>query len=75
MLQFARWLVILGVAFILAGGVLYLLARAGFSPGRMPGNVVIQSGNMTCVFALGASILLSVLLTLALNLLARFLNR
>lgn len=71
MLQFSRWLMIFGAALLLVGGFLYLAARAGFSPNRIPGNVIFQSGNLTCVFALGASILLSILLTIAFNLLAR----
>ena len=42
---------------------------------NLPGDIRIARKNFTCVFALGTSILLSILLTIGLNLLARLLNR
>jgi hypothetical protein len=75
MISFARILILLGVILILVGGMVYLAARAGLSLGRLPGNIRIELGNLTCVIALGASILLSVLLTLILNLIAHFYNK
>jgi Protein of unknown function (DUF2905) len=75
MLSFARILMILGVVLLLGGALLYLAARSGFSLGQMPGNIKIQGTNFTCVFALGASIVLSILLTVILNLVVRFLNK
>ncbi len=71
----ARFFVILGVIFLVIGGLLYLAARVNFPLFHLPGDIRIERENFTCVFALGTSILLSVLLTVALNLLARFLNR
>jgi hypothetical protein len=75
MLSFARILIIIGVVLVITGGLLYLAARLGFSFGRLPGNIRIEGNNFTCVFALGASILLSVILTVVLNIIARFLNK
>ena len=75
MLNFARLLIILGLVLLVIGGVLYLAARSGFQLSHLPGNIRLQSGNVTCVFALGASILLSLLLTLILNILVRIINR
>ena len=75
MIPFARLLIFLGTILIIAGGGLYLLAKTGVQLGRLPGDIRFQTSNMTCVIALGTSIFLSVLLTLALNLLARFLNK
>ena len=75
MLQFSRLLIILGASILGIGLLLYLMARAGLSLDRLPGNLRIQGSNFTCVFALGASILLSILLTIILNLIARFLNK
>jgi len=71
----ARLLIFLGLALLVSGGVLFLFARAGVSFSGLPGNIRIERGNLTCVFALGASILLSILLTLVMNFLARFLNK
>jgi hypothetical protein len=75
MMSLAKILVVLGVVFIVAGGVVYLFSRLGIDFARLPGNIRIQGNNFTCVFALGASILLSILLTLALNIFARFMNK
>ena len=71
----ARLLIILGLVLLLAGGALYLLARFGMQLGRLPGDIRIQTGNVTCVFPLVTSILLSIVLTVVLNLIIRFLNR
>lgn len=75
MLTAGRALMILGIALLLIGGVVYLLGRAGISFGRLPGDIRIERGNLTCVIALGTSILLSVALTVILNLLARVLRK
>ncbi len=75
MLQFSRLLIILGASILAIGVLMYFMARAGVSFERIPGNIRLQGSNFTCVFALGASILLSVLLTIILNVIARFLNK
>lgn len=75
MLQLARTLMILGVIILAVGGLLYLVAKLNLPLGRLPGDIVIQRGNFTCIFPLATSILLSILLTLLLSLLARYLNR
>jgi len=75
MLQFSRLLIILGASILAIGVLMYFMARAGVSFERIPGNIRFQGSNFTCVFALGASILLSVLLTIILNVIARFLNK
>lgn len=75
MISLARLFVILGVIFIFIGGLLFLFSRLGVPIGRLPGDFRIERGNLTCIVALGTSILLSVVLTLILNLLARTLNK
>lgn len=75
MLTFGRLLIILGAILLGVGLVVYLLGRSGISLARLPGNIRIEWGNATCVVALGLSVFLSILLTLVLNLVARFLNR
>lgn len=75
MLQLARTLIILGVVSLAAGGLLYLAAKLNLPLGRLPGDIVIQRGNFTCIFPLVTSILLSILLSLLLGILARYLNR
>ncbi len=69
-----RWLMLLGALLFLIGGLLVLLARWGFPLGHLPGDFVFRRGNVTCVFPLATSILVSVALTVILNLLARWLK-
>jgi hypothetical protein len=68
----ARFIIILGIVLIVIGGLLYLAGRLNLPLGRLPGDIRIGSGNATCVIALGTSILLSIVLTVLLNLIGRF---
>lgn len=71
----ARILIILGLIFLVIGGVVLLVSRLGLPLGRLPGDIRIETENVTCVFPLVTSILLSIVLTIVLNLIVRFLNR
>jgi predicted membrane channel-forming protein YqfA (hemolysin III family) len=56
----------LAVALAVVGAFLLLLSRAGVD--RLPGDIVFRGRNVTVYVPLGLMILLSVLLTIALNL-------
>ena len=71
----ARGLMIFGVLIFVVGGLLYLSARYELPLGRLPGDIRIERENFTCFFPLATMIILSLLLTVGLNLLLRFLNR
>jgi len=66
---------------MLMGGLMalagLLLLWVGKVPllGRLPSDITIRGGNMSCHVPIVASILLSVLLTLVLNLITRLLHR
>lgn len=66
----SRLLVIAGGVLVTLGGLLWLMRRLG-PLGRLPGDIVIQRPNFTFYFPLMTSIILSLLLTLAINLLIR----
>jgi hypothetical protein len=68
----ARFLVIGGVVLILIGGGVYLAAKFGFPLGRLPGDIRIEGKNGSFYFPIVSSILVSLLLTVLLNLIARF---
>ena len=70
-----RILIILGVSLAAIGGLIFLFERLGISFGNFPGNLRIERENFSCVFALGTSILISILLTVVLNLVIRFINK
>jgi Protein of unknown function (DUF2905) len=64
-----RILLLLAVV-IAVVGVLLILAGRGVLP-RLPGDIAVERGNSRLYFPLGTSILLSVVLTIALNLFLR----
>ena len=69
-----RGLVLLGALIALSGLVMLAMGRVG-GPGGLPGDIVIKRNGWTCVFPIVTSVILSILLTLGLNLLARLCNR
>ena len=75
MSPWVRIFFILGLLFLVIAGLIYLVERIGISLGRLPGDIRIQRGNLTCFFPLATMILLSVGLTVLLNLIARFFKK
>ncbi|MEX2161775.1 MAG: DUF2905 domain-containing protein [Anaerolineales bacterium] len=75
MADLGRILVLVGVLLLVVGGLLVMLPRLGLPLGKLPGDFRFQLGQFTCFVPLATTILLSVILTLGLNLLARFLGR
>lgn len=69
----ARVLVFVGAALVVVGVLFQVLSRVQlpFTLGRLPGDIVIERENFTFYFPLGTMILISLGLTLLLNLLAR----
>lgn len=57
-----RVLLLIGIALVVAGLLFLLGSRLGI--GRLPGDFVIRRGNVSCVFPLATSLILSVILTL-----------
>jgi hypothetical protein len=67
-----RILIALGIVLLLAGGLFVLLPRLGINLGRLPGDLQFGSGQVTCLVPIATSIVLSLLLTIILNLIGRF---
>lgn len=65
--QLGRFLIIGGAILLVLGAALVALARL-VPGGRLPGDLVITRGPVTCFLPLATSVLLSVLLTILLNL-------
>ena len=59
----------LAVVLFIAGGLVYLLGRSG--GGFLPGDIVVRRDNFTFVFPVVTMIVVSVVLTVLLNLLFR----
>ena len=71
----ARYLVFAGIGLLLIGGGILLLSRLGLAPGKLPGDFVFRWGNTTLAVPLGTSILISIVLTVLLNLVVRLFNK
>jgi hypothetical protein len=76
-----RLLLGLGVGLAVLGGLLLGLARIPVVKEltgqlfNLPGDVRVQSGNVTCLLPIVTMIILSVLLTVVLNIVIRLFNR
>ncbi len=68
-----RWLVGAGVLLVLAGAAVWLLGRAGLPLGDLPGDLTWQSesGRTRILVPLGTMLLVSLVLTILLNVLLR----
>ena len=67
MQDLGRFLVVLGGVAVLAGLVLMLAPRIPWL-GRLPGDIVINRGPVSVYFPLATSIVISIVLTVVLNL-------
>jgi hypothetical protein len=65
----ARLLVVVGLLIALAGVALHVLARFGWL--RLPGDILVQRRNLVVYIPVASALVLSLVLTLVLNLLFR----
>jgi hypothetical protein len=70
-----RWLVVIGLTLAAIGGLVWLAGRSGLPLGRLPGDIRFGSGNLSCFVPLGTTLLLSLILTVLLNLVIRWLGK
>ena len=71
----ARYLMIGGVIIFLIGVGVYLASRFGIPLGRLPGDIRIEGENGSFYFPITSSIVVSVILTIVLNIISRFLQK
>jgi hypothetical protein len=71
MAEMGRFLVIVGIALAVIGGIVMLLGRTGVPLGRLPGDILYRGKNTTFYFPLASSILISVVLSIVLFLIGR----
>lgn len=71
----ARTLMIGGVILFLIGGGIFLATKFGIPFGRLPGDIRIEGENGSFYFPLTSSILVSVILTIVLNLISSFFKK
>jgi hypothetical protein len=68
--QAGKLILIAGIVMVVAGGLIMLAGRLPFV-GQLPGDFEFRRGNSTIYFPLATMIILSIILTIALNLLFR----
>jgi hypothetical protein len=71
----ARYVMIGGIVLFLIGVGIYFATKFGIPLGRLPGDIRIEGENGSFYFPLTTSILISVILTIVLNLISKFLNK
>ena len=69
-----RWLILAGLGIALLGGLLFLLGKTPFL-GRLPGDIHIQTERVSCFVPIVSTLLVSLVLTIVLNVIVYFLNR
>jgi len=72
---FARYLMLAGIVLFILGGGMYLAAKFGIPLGRLPGDIRIEREGFSFYFPLASSILVSVVLTIVLNVIVRLLKK
>lgn len=71
--EIGKVMLLLGALLVILGALVMLLSKfAGL--GRLPGDIVIQSGSVACFIPIVSSIVLSILLTILLNVILRWLK-
>lgn len=72
-----RLMLIVGLFITLVGGIFILFSRIPIlnKLGSLPGDIRIQTGSFSCFMPLTSMILISIVLTLIINIILRLLNR
>jgi hypothetical protein len=70
----ARWVLLAGLLLIVFGAILWLLAGSGIPLGRLPGDFRFERAGFSCFIPLASTILVSIVLTLIINLIIRVLK-
>ena len=70
-----RLLMIGGIVLFVVGGLVFLATKFGLPFGRLPGDIRIERDGFSFYFPLGSSILISIVLTIIINVVLRLLKK
>jgi hypothetical protein len=70
-----RFLMIGGIVLFVVGGLVFLAAKFGLPFGRLPGDIRIEREGFSFYFPLASSILISIVLTVLLNIIIRLVKK
>ncbi len=71
--QIGKLLVLAGALILVVGMALLLLGRTPL--GRLPGDITVRSGNISCFVPLATMLIISLLLTILINVALRLFDR
>lgn len=71
----AKAILIAGLGLTALGGLIWLAARLGLPLGRLPGDIRIKGENFSFHFPVVTGLLISVILTIVLNLMIRLIRK
>jgi hypothetical protein len=71
----ARIFILLGITFLVIGGLIFLLGKFNLPLGRLPGDIRIEGKQGSFYFPLTTCILISIVLTVLANLILRMLRK
>ncbi|MGB7874579.1 MAG: DUF2905 domain-containing protein [Anaerolineales bacterium] len=70
-----RFLMIGGIVLFVIGGLVFLASKFGIPFGRLPGDIRIERDGFSFYFPLVSSILISIVLTILLNVIIRLFKK
>ncbi|MGB6067104.1 MAG: DUF2905 domain-containing protein [Desulfomonilaceae bacterium] len=73
--NFGKWIILLGLGIIAIGLLVWLAGKIGIPFGSLPGDIKVQRPGFSFRFPLATSIIVSIILTLLLNIILWFFRR
>ena len=71
----ARMVIFAGICLVIVGGLMYGLSKFNLPFGNLPGDIHIEGKNGSFHFPVVTSILVSIVLTIVINVIGRFLKK
>lgn len=75
LMPLARVVAVFALVLLVVAGLLFLAAKFNISLGKFPGDFVFKRGNFTCAVPLVSSLLISIVITVFLNILFALLKK
>ena len=75
LMPLARIVAVFALVLLVVAGLLFIAAKFNISLGKLPGDFVIRRGNFTCAVPLVSSLLISIVITIFLNILLALLKK
>ena len=75
LMPLARMVAVFALVLLIVAGLLFLAAKFNISLGKFPGDFVFKQGNFTCAVPLVSSLLISIVITVFLNILFALLKK